>query len=167
MQGDHSITEIEDLETTDEENPVSTENSTIDAPQESVSLHQGRALTSSDNQETSVWDNAVELLKENGIKDALALLFNASTSALSVREKNRYRLYMAKLCLKAKRVDLAKPILEELNTLIEELQLERWESPTWVGEILEALYQCLTSADERFQDPDRAAELLKHPGCGE
>jgi type VI secretion system protein ImpA len=68
---------------------------------------------------------------------------------------------MAKLCLKAERPDLAKPLLDELYALIEELQLERWESPTWLGEVIEALYQCLTCGDERLEDPDRALTLLR------
>ena len=168
---DKVIEEIEE-ETTTEQNTgavdtVNNEDIELQQTEKAVvtgevpAIPQETTMTASDSQELGVWDSAVALLKSNDIDAALALLFGASCRALSVRQKNRYRLYMAKLCLKASRVDLAKPILEELNTLIEELQLERWESPTWVGEVLEALYQCLTSTDERFQDPDRASELLK------
>jgi len=112
-------------------------------------------------QEATMWESALQILQSRGIKDALAHLFAASCQAPSVREKNRYRLLMAKLCLKAERPDLAKPLLDELYALIEELQLERWESPTWLGEVIEALYQCLTCGDERLEDPDRALTLLR------
>jgi type VI secretion system protein ImpA len=84
----------------------------------------------------------------------------ASATASSVRQRNRYRLLMAKLCLQADRPDLAKPILEELHALIEELNLERWESPNWIADVLEALYRCLTTGDAN-EDPDRAAELFR------
>ncbi|WP_303721778.1 type VI secretion system protein TssA [Malonomonas rubra] len=122
---------------------------------------QKKAPLPADGQEESVWSEALSLLRPNNIDAALALLFEASCSALSIRQKHRYRLLMARLCLKANRVDLAKPILEELNTLIEELNLKLWEAPTWIGEVIEGLYLCLTNPDERFQDLDRAAELLK------
>lgn len=108
-----------------------------------------------------MWESALQILQSSGIKEALAHLFAASCQAPSVREKNRYRLLMAKLCLKAERPDLAKPLLDELYGLIEELQLERWESPTWLGEVIEALYQCLTCGDERLDDQDRALTLLR------
>ncbi len=67
---------------------------------------------------------------------------------------------MARLCLKADRPDLAKPILEELHALIEELNLERWESPNWIADVLEALYKCMTVGDAN-QDPSRAEELFR------
>lgn len=122
---------------------------------------QTKTALPAEGQEESVWSDALSLLRSNNLDAALALLFEASCSALSIRQKHRYRLLMARLCLQANRVDLAKPILEELNTLIEELNLKLWEAPTWIGEVIEGLYLCLTNPDERFQDPDRAAELLK------
>ena len=138
---------------------------TVSAPEGgqamSVPVFSKSQLPTDDSQEESIWETAISILKSAGIKDALRLLFDSSCSAPSVRERNRYRLLMAKLCLKAERPDLAKPILEELNTMIVELQLERWESPAWIGEILDALYQCLTTGDESDQDPDRGRELLR------
>ena len=95
--------------------------------------------------EKAVWQNALKTLKSGGINNALSQLYNLSLGMPSVREKNRYRLLMTKLCLKANRHDLARPIIEELYALIEELQLERWESPMWIAEVLEALYKCLTA----------------------
>jgi type VI secretion system protein ImpA len=64
------------------------------------------------------------------------------------------------LCLKADRPDLAKPILEELHALIEELNLERWESANWIADVLEALYKCLTAGDAN-EDLSRAAQLFQ------
>ncbi len=68
---------------------------------------------------------------------------------------------MAKLCLQANRTDLARPIAEELNTLVEELGLERWESPVWVADVLGALYRCLIQEEEGSDDYYRAEEIFK------
>ena len=111
-------------------------------------------------QEDHLWQKAGELLKTAGIRAGLQQLQVASSTASSVRQRNRYRLLMAKLCLKADRPDLAKPILEELYALIEELKLERWESPNWIADVLEALYRCLTAGDAN-EDPGRAGELFR------
>jgi type VI secretion system protein ImpA len=68
---------------------------------------------------------------------------------------------MTKLCLEADRPDLARPIVEELNHLIEELHLERWESPLWMAEVLDALYQCLTRGEPSDEDKNRAKALFQ------
>lgn len=111
--------------------------------------------------EKAMWENALQIMKNSGIKKALGQLFGASCSVPSVRERNRYQLLMAKLCLKADRPDLARPIAEKLNVLIEELQLERWESPVWIAEVLDTLYQCLTAGEPSDDDMGRARELLR------
>ncbi|MCJ7495432.1 MAG: type VI secretion system domain-containing protein, partial [Deltaproteobacteria bacterium] len=97
----------------------------------------------------------------SGMKDALAKLLGASNCAPSVRARNRYRLLMAKLCLEADRPDLARPIVEELNHMIEELHLERWESPLWIAEVLDALYQCLTRGEPSDEDKNRGKALFQ------
>ncbi len=106
----------------------------------------------SDSQEKMLWEEALQTLKASGVKAAVGKLLGASHSAPSARARNRYRLLMAKLCLEADRPDLARPIVEELNALIEELHLDRWESPLWIAEILEALYRCLTGGEEPSSD---------------
>jgi type VI secretion system protein ImpA len=74
---------------------------------------------------------------------------------------NRFKLLMARLCLKAERPDLARPIAEELYALIEELHLDRWESPVWIAEVLDALYQCLTAGEPSDDDMNRARILFQ------
>jgi type VI secretion system protein ImpA len=121
--------------------------------------HVNRLLGSTGIEE-AVWQDALAKLKSGGIKQALEHLLGASCSAQSVREKTNFRLLMARICLKAKRPDLARPIAEELHTLIGELQLERWESPIWIAEVLETLYMCLTADGASDDDHYRARELL-------
>jgi type VI secretion system protein ImpA len=118
-------------------------------------------ISDTEPHEEAIWQSAVKTLKRSGMKKALESLFSASCSVSSIRSKNRYRLLMAKLCLQANRVDLARPIAEELNTQVSELGLERWESPVWVAEVLGVLYRCLIVADDDSEDRTRAEEIFK------
>jgi len=61
----------------------------------------------------------------------------------------------------AQRPDLARPIVEELHALIEELHLDRWESPVWVAEVLDAYYRCLTSGEPSDDDLGKARMLFQ------
>jgi len=135
-------------------------------PGESVSDQTGTAmtrtqLTDTGSLEKDRWQEALNLLNSAGMEQALQLLYSASCNSPSIRDHNRYQLLMAKLCLKAQRPDLARPIAERLNTLIDELQLERWESPIWIAEVIDTLYQCLTQGNATDEDISRAQELLK------
>jgi type VI secretion system protein ImpA len=111
--------------------------------------------------EEDLWNEALQVMQANGIREALGRLLEASSRAPSVREKNRCRLLMAKLCLRADRPDLARPIVEELYALIEELHLERWESPRWIAEVLAALYQCLTRGEPSDDAISKAGVLFQ------
>jgi type VI secretion system protein ImpA len=114
-----------------------------------------------ETQETALWNEALKIMQGGNFRDALNVLLSAASSQPSERGRNRYRFLVAKLCLKAGRPDLAKPIVEQLHTMINELHLENWESPYWVSEILESLYQCLMSAEYAEEDPARAQELFR------
>lgn len=115
----------------------------------------------SDQAEQEIWQQALALLRAGSFREALALLLAASFSAPSVRARTRCRLLMARLCLEAERPDLARPIAEQLYTLTEELQLSKWESPTWIAEMLDVLYRCLTSGDPGDDDLQRARGLFE------
>ncbi|MBE7446421.1 MAG: type VI secretion system ImpA family N-terminal domain-containing protein [Planctomycetia bacterium] len=124
--------------------------------------HKTSQFSEAETLEKNVWEDALKKLEKGGIKTALGLIYGASCSTPSVRERYRFRLLMAKLCLKAQRPDLARPIVEELYALINELHLERWESPMWIAEIHDALYQCLTSGKQPSpEDQEKAKELFK------
>jgi len=146
------VNEVEEEEEEEEEE---------DASSEDVLPFPADRILDSGSLEKAMWKDALAKLKASGIKKALGQLFSASCSAPSVREKNRYQLLMAKLCLKAERPDLARPIAEKLNILIEELQLERWESPVWIADVLDTLYKCLTTGEPTDEDIGRARALLQ------
>jgi hypothetical protein len=118
-------------------------------------------LSDSGALEEAIWQDALGHLKASGLKKALEQMMGAAYTATSLRQKNRYRLLMAKLCLKGDRPDLARPLIEELNSLIEELNLARWESPIWIADVLDTLYQCLMAGEPDSDDTYRAQDLLK------
>jgi type VI secretion system protein ImpA len=110
--------------------------------------------------EDAIWQEAQGMLDASGIKPALARLLDASGSSDSIRQKNRFRLMMAKLSLLAQRPDIARPIVEELYALIAELGLEKWESPLWIAEVIEAYYLCLTAEGVTEEDRVKAYREL-------
>jgi type VI secretion system protein ImpA len=111
--------------------------------------------------ESQIWAQALSVMQEGSFKKALDLLLAAASSQPSERGRCRYRLLVAKLCLKAGHPELARPIVEQLAALVTELQLEKWESPFWVCEILEALYQCLVTGENADEEASRAKELFQ------
>jgi type VI secretion system protein ImpA len=112
-------------------------------------------------QETWLWNEALRVMQGDGFKEALNLLLAAASSQSSERGRSRYRFLVAKLCLKAGRPDLARPIVEQLNTMINELQLEKWECPFWISGIYRVLHQCLLAGEGADEESSRASELLK------
>jgi type VI secretion system protein ImpA len=110
--------------------------------------------------EEAVWQDAQDTLDSGGIKEALQKLLDASSAAPSARQKNRYRLFMAKMSLMAQRADLARPVIEQLYALIDELGLEKWESPIWIAEVIDTYYQCLTAEGASEDDFARARNDL-------
>jgi type VI secretion system protein ImpA len=130
-------------------------------PEDLTAVEASGPFSDSRRLEAARWEEALAAMETVGIKEALEQLLSAACSAPSVREKHRYRLLMAKLCLEADRPDLARPIVEELYALIEELHLDRWESPLWIAEVLDALYQCLTRGEPSDEDTSRARELFE------
>jgi type VI secretion system protein ImpA len=143
------------------EEEVIEEEEAMQQPSQPAGTLPGMQFTDAASVEKAMWQDALKKLKSSGIKQALEQLYKASCSMPSIREQNRYRLLMAKLCLKADRPDLARPIVEQLFVLIEELQLGRWESPMWTAEVFETLYQCLTAGAPNDDDMGRAKELFK------
>jgi type VI secretion system protein ImpA len=111
--------------------------------------------------EQALWDDAVRTMKAVGTPKALEKLMEASLAAPSVRGASRYKLLLSKVCLQANRPDLARPILEQLYGLIDELHLEKWESPVWIADVLGALYLCLMSGEPSDDDFNRAQELFQ------
>ncbi len=111
--------------------------------------------------EEARWQEAQTILKTSGIDSAVELLLGAACSSQSPREETNYHILIAKLCLQASRTDLAYPLAEHIHAQMEELQLERWESPIWIAEVLDILYRCLIADGASEDDQYRAKDILK------
>ncbi len=109
--------------------------------------------------EQEMWALASAKLQKGDLKNALDQLLAAASLAPSVREKNRFLLLLAKLCLQADRPDLARPIAENLHDLLETLKLEQWEHPAWIADVIETLYRCLVQDDQ--SETERAKKLFE------
>ncbi|HDP24280.1 MAG TPA: type VI secretion system protein TssA [Deltaproteobacteria bacterium] len=123
------------------------------------------SMTDQGAQEDALWQESLEIAGNAGTREALERLRNAAETAPSVRQQNRYRLLVAKLCLEVGRPDLARPVVEGIYALIEELGLEKWESPLWVAEVLDAYYQCLTAEGTSDDDQFKARTELFQKLC--
>ncbi len=117
------------------------------------------AISDISGDERAIWKSVAGKAGNGHLKNALDQLMAAAALAPSVRQKNRYLLLVAKLCLRAGRYDLAKPIAEQLYELIESLHLEKWEHPAWIADVIETLYRCLEQESEGSSD--RAAVLFQ------
>lgn len=118
-------------------------------PEMEIHPNPGRhAISDISKAEKEMWQTVCAKLKNGDLKSALDRLLAAAALAPSVREKNRFLLLLAKLCLKAERPDLALPIVEQLYALIDTLHLEQWEHPAWIAEVTETLYRCLDKNDD-------------------
>jgi type VI secretion system protein ImpA len=119
-----------------------------------------RAISDISGAEKSLWRQVAGKLSDGQLKSALDQLLAAASLAPSIREKNRHLLLVAKLCLKAERSDLALPIVEGLYELIESLNLEQWEHPAWIADVVETLYRCL-SMDGDNDSSERTRQLFR------
>ncbi|MBI5551146.1 MAG: type VI secretion system protein TssA [Desulfobacterales bacterium] len=120
---------------------------------------QAYAISDTSPCEKGIWLHAAGKAEKGFLKEAMDQLLSAAALSPSIREKNRYLLLLAKLCLKADRADLASPIAEELYKLIETLQLDKWEHPAWIADVVDTLFRCLAAADQT--DSERAKTLFQ------
>ncbi len=109
--------------------------------------------------EHAIWKKVARKAGNGHLKGALDRLMAAAALAPSIRQKNRFLLLVAKLCLRAGRPDLAQPIVEKLYELIETLKLEMWEHPAWIADVIETLYRCLEQNSET--QTERAITLFQ------
>ncbi|MFZ1984012.1 MAG: type VI secretion system protein TssA [Desulfatitalea sp.] len=139
--------------------PAAPERETEDAAIANLPSTQVHAICDISAYEKGLWKQVSEKAEKGCLKDAMDQLLSAAALSPSIREKNRYLLLLAKLCLKAERADLAGPIVEELYKRIETLHLEKWEHPAWIAEVVETLFRCLSAANQA--ETERAKTLFQ------
>lgn len=152
--------EIEQAVSADEEDDDFARIADID-PDETAIDHFSKknAISDISDSEIAMWKKVANKAGNGHLKGALDQLMAAAALAPSVRQKNRYLLLVAKLCIRAGRYDLARPIVEKLYELIDTLNLEKWEHPAWIADVIETLFRCLEQ-DSNGQT-ERATKLFQ------
>jgi type VI secretion system protein VasJ len=97
---------------------------------------------------------ARKLVARKNFPEAAALLQKELRSAADRRDRFLGRLYLAKLCAEAGRLDLALPQLEGLDEEGRKFALEEWE-PSLAAEIARELWRCHKAS----ATPEKAAEF--------
>ena len=97
---------------------------------------------------------ARKLVARKSFPQAAALLQKELRSAANRRDRFLGRLYLAKLCAEAGRLDLALPQLEGLDEEGRKFALEEWE-PSLAAEIARELWRCHKSS----ATPEKAVEF--------
>jgi type VI secretion system protein VasJ len=97
---------------------------------------------------------ARKLVARKNFPEAAALLQKELRSAANRRDRFLGRLYLAKLCAEAGRLDLALPQLEGLDEEGRKFALEEWE-PSLAAEIARELWRCHKAS----ATPEKAAEF--------
>jgi type VI secretion system protein ImpA len=88
-------------------------------------------------------ERAAVLARQGRFAEAMALLDSARQTSRSRRDRFLFQLQLAELCVDAKRPRVALPLLEELETEIEERKLEEWEEHRTCGRVLHGLLRAL------------------------
>jgi type VI secretion system protein ImpA len=105
------------------------------------------------------WGEAEQLVREGKLDDALTRMSVLAAKEPNGRARFQRKLLLANICLRTKRVRLAKSILEELADIIDRHQLEQWETAEFIGAVWTSLYRCCR--DEAAGKNDvRASELF-------
>jgi len=94
---------------------------------------------------TPVWEEALQEvlphLRKDGLKSAVQKLKLGLNQARGGRERFYWQLALARLCLQAKKYDLAKTQLESLDQTLQATGLGDWE-PDLALEVLRLLHSC-------------------------
>lgn len=110
----------------------------------------------------SLWaaalEDALELLRSDGLKSAVRRLKLGLDGARGGRERCLWQLALARLCLAAKEYELAKVQLESLDQVLQAAGLEAWE-PALVLEVLQLLRHCCELLPQNHVVRERRDEI--------
>ncbi|AGI22667.1 hypothetical protein H681_03925 [Pseudomonas sp. ATCC 13867] len=114
--------------------------------------------------ESSAWELALEeavpLLRREGLKSAVQRLKQGLQGAQGGRERFFWHLSMARLCQQAKKYELAKTQLEALDEQLQESALHQWE-PDLALEVLHLLHTCCELLPQNHSVRERKDEVYR------
>ncbi|QRY81331.1 type VI secretion system protein TssA [Pseudomonas sp. PDNC002] len=114
--------------------------------------------------ESPAWDLALQealpLLRKDGLKRAVQVLKQGLLGAQGGRERFFWQLSMARLCVQAKKHELARTQLESLDEQLQESGLHRWE-PDLALEVLHMLHTCCELLPQNHSVRERKDEVYR------
>lgn len=109
------------------------------------------------------YQQAQALLKGKRTREALALFQNGVAQSTSLREQSLWRLNQSRVCVDAGLLDLATPLLEQLDQQLVESGAEQWE-PQVSKRVIELLLRCYQSRNDP-ESYQQKMETLQHRLC--
>ena len=110
------------------------------------------------------WEDALQQvlpqLRKDGLKPAVQLLKQGLARARGGRERFFWQLSLARLCLAAKKYELAKTQLESLDQALQAAGLGDWE-PDLALEVLRLLYGCCELLPQNHVVRERKEEIYR------
>lgn len=103
---------------------------------------------------------ALQAAKSGRIAEAIEILTREIAQERSGRARFQRKIQLASLCLAAKHVEIAYPILEELAHEIERRKLDEWEASDTVAQPLALLFRCLEKLERNAEEKQRVYERL-------
>ena len=101
----------------------------------------GGGAAGNDGKLNEAWEEARKLAAGGKLADAVKALQDGVLTCVQRRDRFLWRLRMAQLCLDAKRLQLAAPLLEECAEEVRRHRIDEWE-PALAAEVAQALYRC-------------------------
>lgn len=114
--------------------------------------------------EASIWEQTLQeaapILRKEGLKSAVQLLKQGLQSAQGGRQRFFWQLSMARLCLQAKKYELAKTQLESLDQELQASSLHLWE-PDLALQVLHLLHTCCELLPQNHSVRERKDEVYR------
>lgn len=113
---------------------------------------------------TATWDAALQealtLLRSDGLKVAVQHLKQSSQQAAGGRDRFHWKLTQARLCYHARQYELAGTQLDSLDQLLRASGLEEWE-PDLSLEVLSLLHRCCERLPQQQALRERKEEIYR------
>lgn len=107
-----------------------------------------------------VWTEALLLVQDRRINEAIDLIRRALTTASTGRDRFQRKLQLAELCLMANRHQVALPLSQDLARLVDEFRLEEWESEQLCARVWAAFYRCLRAGSAGSSNSEKLPQVF-------
>jgi len=126
------------------------------ASSNSIRLQNEPAIAPSDD----AWGACEQMARSGNVDGAIAAMATLAAREPTGRVRFMRRLMLADLCLQSSRTKLATRILEELNEIIADRSLDRWESVEMIGGVWTRLLRCYRDKAAGTRSREKEVDLF-------